>query len=45
MAKKRISRWAKAQPHDAKSGRITTKRYAEKHPEKVEWISNKNKKK
>ena len=40
MAKKPPQRdWSKAQPHDAKSGEITTRKYAEKHPEKVEWVT------
>lgn len=30
--------WKKEQPHQASSGKITTKKYAEKHPEKVEWV-------
>jgi hypothetical protein len=30
--------WTKEQPHDAKTGRITTRKTAEKRPEKVEWV-------
>jgi hypothetical protein len=37
--------WSKAQPHDAKTGKITTRRYAEKHSDKVEWVKTKAQKK
>lgn len=30
--------WSKAQPHLADTGRFPTKNYANKHPEKVEWV-------
>lgn len=30
--------WKKEQPHDAKTGEIKTRKYAESHPEKVEWV-------
>jgi hypothetical protein len=35
--------WAKAQPHHVVTGKITTEKYADKHPEKVEWVTAKNK--
>ncbi len=45
MAKdKRRHDWAKAQPHDAKTGKITTKKFAETNPNKVEWVRAKPKK-
>lgn len=33
--------WNKEQPHDAKTGEITTEKYAREHPNKVEWVKNK----
>lgn len=33
--------WKKAQPHSARSGRIVTRSYAEKHPAKVVWVKAK----
>lgn len=30
--------WTKAQPHHAESGRITSRAYAERYPEKVVWV-------
>lgn len=42
---KKEHNWSKEQPHHVKTGRITTKDYAENHPEKVEWVKDKNKKK
>ena len=40
MAKKTRQRdWTKAQPHDAKTGKITTRKFAEAHPAKVEWVT------
>ncbi|HET6912332.1 MAG TPA: hypothetical protein VFH71_03185 [Rhodanobacteraceae bacterium] len=31
--------WNKAQPHSARTGRITTKKYAVANPDKVEWVT------
>lgn len=36
--------WAKEKPHHVKTGEITTRDYANKHPDKVEWVKDKNKK-
>ncbi|MEI8339489.1 MAG: hypothetical protein WCF94_02380 [bacterium] len=36
--------WSKEKPHSAKTGRITTEDYAQKNPNKVEWVKDKNKK-
>jgi len=36
--------WTKEQPHHVKTGEITTKKFAEKNPNKVEWVKVKNKK-
>lgn len=33
--------WAKEQPHHVETGKITTKKYAEEHPNKVEWVKEK----
>ncbi len=33
--------WNKAQPHHVDTGRFTKKDYAEKHPNKVEWVKEK----
>jgi hypothetical protein len=33
--------WKKELPHHAITGEITSKAYAEKHPNKVEWVKNK----
>ena len=30
--------WNKAQPHHVKTGEITTRKFAEKNPNKVEWV-------
>ena len=35
--------WTKAQPHHAKTGKITTRKFAEANPEKVEWVTVKKK--
>jgi len=35
--------WAKEQPHHVKTGKITTEKFALKHPGKVEWVRNKKK--
>lgn len=40
MAKKSHN-WAKEQPHHAVTGKITTKKYADTYPKKVEWVKNK----
>ena len=37
--------WAKYQPHQVDTGKITTRKYAENHPNKVEWVAAKNGKK
>ena len=45
MAKHKVPRhhdWTKEQPHHATTGKFTTRAFAEKHPEKVEWVRNKN---
>ncbi|HEV7505867.1 MAG TPA: hypothetical protein VGS07_13240 [Thermoanaerobaculia bacterium] len=36
--------WTQAQPHDPDTGLIVTRKYAEKHPEKVTWVRGKNEK-
>ena len=33
--------WNKEQPHRADNGRITTRKFAEKNPRKVEWVKEK----
>lgn len=33
--------WNKEKPHDVDTGRITPKEWAEKHPDKVEWVKDK----
>ncbi len=33
--------WSKEQPHDAKSGRITSEKFARSKPDKVEWVKEK----
>ena len=33
--------WAKSQPHNAKTGKFTTRKYAQKYPNKVEWVVSK----
>jgi len=33
--------WNKEQPHQVDTGRITTEKYADRHPDKVEWVKNK----
>ncbi len=30
--------WTKEQPHHVVTGEITSKDFAKKHPEKVEWV-------
>ncbi|MCX6752152.1 MAG: hypothetical protein NTZ87_01485 [Candidatus Nomurabacteria bacterium] len=30
--------WNKEQPHSATTGRITSRKYADKNPKKVEWV-------
>ena len=37
--------WAKYQPHQVDTGKITKREYAEKHPNKVEWVAAKRGKK
>ena len=37
--------WNKEQPHHAKTGKITKRKYAEEHPDKVEWVKEKSSKK
>ena len=44
MLKKKHN-WNNEQPHHAETGKITTRKFAENHPEKVEWVKEKNKKK
>ncbi len=34
--------WNKAQPHHVDTGRITTEKYANAHPGKVEWVAGKH---
>lgn len=36
MAKKH--NWTKEQPHQVSTGKITTEKYAESKPDKVEWV-------
>ncbi len=33
--------WAKEKPHHVDTGKITTKKYANSHPGKVEWVKDK----
>ncbi len=33
--------WNKYQPHQVDTGKITTRRYAENNPSKVEWVAAK----
>lgn len=40
---KRTHNWSKEKPHHVVTGRITTKKFAEKHPNKVEWVKDKKK--
>lgn len=37
--------WKKEQPHHVVNGKITTKKFAENNPQKVEWVKVKNTKK
>jgi hypothetical protein len=37
--------WNKEQPHHVVNGKIVKRKYAEDHPEKVEWVKNKSAKK
>jgi len=39
---KKQHNWAKEQPHLATTGKITTRKFAEKNPKKVEWVKVKN---
>ena len=41
MKNRREHDWSKEQPHHVVTGRITTEDYADKHPEKVEWVKEK----
>jgi len=34
--------WNKFQPHQVDTGEITTRHYADTHPEKVEWVKAKS---
>jgi hypothetical protein len=43
MAKKHD--WDKEQPHHVKTGKITTRKYADANPDKVEWVKEKSSKK
>lgn len=43
--KKRQRDWNKVQPHHVDTGEITTRKFAEAHPEKVEWVTAKKPKK
>lgn len=36
--------WAKEQPHDVVTGKITKEKYAIQHPNKVEWVKVKKSK-
>jgi hypothetical protein len=36
--------WTKAQPHHVDTGKITTRKYADSHPGKVEWVKEKKSK-
>jgi hypothetical protein len=38
MTQKKNHDWNKEQPHHAKTGKITTKKFAENNPNKVEWV-------
>lgn len=42
--KKENHNWKKEQPHDASDGKITTRKFAEKNPDKVEWVKVKKNK-
>jgi len=42
---KKQHNWKREQPHLATTGRITTIKFADKHPNKVEWVKVKNNKK
>jgi hypothetical protein len=33
--------WNKEQPHHVKTGNFVKEDWAEKHPDKVEWVKNK----
>ena len=35
---KRHHDWSKEQPHHAETGEITSRKYADNHPDKVEWV-------
>lgn len=37
--------WATEQPHQASTGKLTSRKYAESHPNKVEWVRVKKTKK
>jgi hypothetical protein len=46
MTKKPKGRdWNKAQPHNASTGKITSRKFAENNPKKVEWVTVKPPKK
>ena len=37
--------WGKEQPHHVVTGKITTRKYADANPDKVEWVKSKPSKK
>lgn len=39
MPTKKKRDWTKAQPHHADTGEITTRKFADAHPDKVEWVT------
>ena len=41
MSNKNSHNWKVAKPHHVTTGRITTKKFAIKHPNKVEWVKDK----
>lgn len=45
LKKKDNHNWTKEKPHRADNGQITTRKYAEKNPRKVEWVKDKKNKK
>ena len=38
---KRHHDWSKEQPHQVSTGKITKRKYAEDHSNKVEWVKSK----
>ena len=38
MTHKNKKDWTKVQPHHVKTGEITTRKFAENNPNKVEWV-------